>query len=275
MHANDRSRLILIEGLPGTGKTTLARALATTLRSGGREVVLHLEGDLHPVDHQWISRMSPSQYEEAVGTLYQHWVRSAQSEPWEAILARLDEFTRVEDGIVLTAYTKLAFNDVEMWNGLEPFRESEVHDARVGLQEYREIYRQRWFRFAHAHQNDHVAFVFECAFFQSHITELFGHHLAEENTIIAFLAELIAPVRYLNPQIHYIEAQNYADRIRTTGVERGEWLKDVVTWVETSPYGKAHGLQGFEGMMHFFEHRARIEQLAMAHLKLPVHTTVR
>jgi hypothetical protein len=121
MAAGSTTRLILVEGLPGAGKTTLARKFAA-LRVQGWEVALYLEGDLHPCELQWISRMDQSTYNDAVEHLHQHWLRTARSEPWESILANLERCSLMEDGFVLTVYTKLDFADSELWGAMGLFR---------------------------------------------------------------------------------------------------------------------------------------------------------
>lgn len=267
------SRLILVEGLPGTGKTTLAQSLAASLQASGCEVDLYLEGDLHPVDLQWTSLLPPDLYDKALDDLRQCWLRSPQFEPWETILSRLRKLSVIERGRVLTAYTKLDFRDVTMWDGVDVFREHEIHDGRVSVTEFCDTYLRRWQRFAG--NNDQATFIFECAFFQCIVTELLGHHLADENTILDFLAELIDPVRHMKPEIRYIRAANYADCVRAAGETRPNWLPGVINWVETSPYGQENNLRGFDGMMDFFRRRHEIERSAMDRLGLTTHLIAR
>lgn len=275
MRVPGESRLILVEGLPGTGKTTHARAISKSLEADHRQISLFLEGDLHPVDLQWISRVSPQDYRLAAAELHAEWLSSAKSEPWSAIAQRLDDQSTLDNGKVLTAYTRLDFIDVELWDALDRFRSSEVHGGRVSIAEYCDIYLRRWQQFGAEHRDDETTFILECAFFQSHITELLGYHLIPDQKIVSFLRELIEPVRALNPEIHYIKTEDYPHRIQVTAETRDGWLNDVISWVEASPYGQEHELQGFDGAMQFFRHRKEIELQAMRHLDLPVHTIER
>lgn len=270
-----QSRLHLVEGLPGTGKSTMAQTLAKRLAAEGGEVALFLEGDLHPVDLQWISRMTPLAFDNAVNVLYEYWLRSPRTEPWSEIRQCLNDQSSYEDGYILTAYTRLNFRDVELWDGMDLFRAAEIHNGRISLTEYRDIYLRRWHRFAESRNHESTIYVFECAFFQSHISELLGHHLVDDEALLEFLSNLIAPVRLMRPEMHYVSVDDYAMCMCTTARSRGNWLADVINWVESSPYGKQHKLQGFESVLTFFRHREELEQIAMQRLGLPLHRQLR
>ncbi|WKL00602.1 adenylyl-sulfate kinase [Paenibacillus amylolyticus] len=49
-------RLILIEGLPGSGKSTVAQMVSEILKGKGKEVQLFQEGNLdHPADYEGVA----------------------------------------------------------------------------------------------------------------------------------------------------------------------------------------------------------------------------
>ena len=47
------NKLIIIEGLPGSGKTTLAKMIYQRVSSFSSDVRIFVEGDLHPADMAW------------------------------------------------------------------------------------------------------------------------------------------------------------------------------------------------------------------------------
>ena len=48
-----KTKLILVEGIPGSGKSTIAKKIAAFLKEKGLQVKLYNEGDLHPADLAW------------------------------------------------------------------------------------------------------------------------------------------------------------------------------------------------------------------------------
>ncbi|MEC9484926.1 MAG: adenylyl-sulfate kinase [Candidatus Izemoplasma sp.] len=54
--------IIFIEGNPGSGKTTYAKRLKTTLENKGYKVKQYQEGDLHPIDLAWCAIVDESTY---------------------------------------------------------------------------------------------------------------------------------------------------------------------------------------------------------------------
>ena len=56
-------RLLLVEGTPGSGKTSTVRWAARWLARGGARVAAHCEGDRQPADLAWQWWLSPGEFE--------------------------------------------------------------------------------------------------------------------------------------------------------------------------------------------------------------------
>ena len=98
---SNRCKLILVEGIPGSGKTSTARFIQGLLDEAQVPNALYLEGDLdHPADYEGIAWM-PGQELEAY--LQQSGLRRAMIEPYA--------WVEGEDGFI--AYRKLERNHQE------------------------------------------------------------------------------------------------------------------------------------------------------------------
>lgn len=69
------SRLILVEGIPGAGKTTTAKDLRDKLINEGKDVILYEEGMSHPADMAWNAYLNEEEYNtflEKCFKMYEH-----------------------------------------------------------------------------------------------------------------------------------------------------------------------------------------------------------
>ncbi len=57
------ANIIIIEGLPGSGKTTFAQQLYDDLKALGKNPKRFLEGEMHPIDFAWIAVLTDEQYQ--------------------------------------------------------------------------------------------------------------------------------------------------------------------------------------------------------------------
>ena len=60
------SRLILVEGIPGAGKTTTARKIKEKLIDEGKEAILYEEGMSHPADMAWNACLKEDEYNDFI-----------------------------------------------------------------------------------------------------------------------------------------------------------------------------------------------------------------
>lgn len=246
------NKLILVEGIPGSGKTTIANKIKEYFESQGKKVKLYNEGDGHPVDLAWIAYIPIDEYRELIN----------KHPNYGDIIKKNTTF---EEDYALVAYTKLGMHLNE--NTLMKFFENhEIYNARVSLDVFKKILFKRWSQFANNIDEDSIT-IFECAYLQNHINELLAYHNKDVNYIVDYMMELIDKVKNLNPKLIYLTQPSVSETINRVAKERvssdkskyDDWIDLVIEYIESCPYAKAQSLKGYEGVIKFFEVRKMIE----------------
>lgn len=270
-------KLILIEGIPGAGKTTTARKMKKDLTEQGFHVNIYEEGMSHPADISWQAVLSKQEYEEFIHECLKLWKSSVKSITSEELVNRIDEQVRLEEDYALLAYTKIRFPEDRYWSLIGKVASKEMCDGRSSLFDFKKIHLKRWSNFAQkARELDEVN-VFECAFLQNHIFELMGVYEKSDEEILCYLSELIETVKDLNPKIVYIKPDSVeavirkaADERKAPNTSRKDWIDEISGWVSNSNYGMHHNLQGKAGVIEFCSERLRLDQYMLRHLGIPV-----
>ena len=271
------SRLILVEGIPGVGKTTTARKIKAKLIEEGKDVILYEEGMSHPADMAWNACLKEEEYNDFIKKCSKMWEVSKKSISKEELISRIQRQTRIEDNNVILAYTRIDFPEDCYWNLIGDIASKEICDGRKSLDEFRDIHLRRWSKFAEqALLNDNI-YIFECAFLQNHIFELLGVYEKSDEEIYLYLKSLLETVESLSPSIVYIEPSSVEDIIIQAANERKspegsgpDWIDEVANWVSNMNFGKSHNLKGIEGVYYFCKERLRIDKLMIEKLNVPV-----
>ena len=271
------SRLILVEGIPGVGKTTTARKIKAKLIEEGKDVILYEEGMSHPADMAWNACLKEEEYNDFIKKCSKMWEVSKKSINKEELISRIQRQTRIEDNNVILAYTRIDFPEDCYWNLIGDIASKEICDGRKSLDEFRDIHLKRWSKFAEqALLNDNI-YIFECAFLQNHIFELLGVYEKSDEEIYLYLKSLLETVKSLSPSIVYIEPSSVEDIIIQAANERKspegsgpDWIDEVANWVSNMNFGKSHNLKGIEGVFYFCKERLRIDKLMIEKLNVPV-----
>ena len=271
------SRLILVEGIPGAGKTTTARKIKEKLIDEGKEAILYEDGMSHPADMAWNACLKEDEYNDFIKKCSEMWEGSKKSISKEELISRIQRQTRIEDNNVILAYTKIDFPEDCYWSLIGDVASKEICDGRKSLDEFRDIHLRRWSKFAEqALLNDNI-YIFECAFLQNHIFELLGVYEKSDEEIYLYLKILLETVKSLSPSIVYIEPSSVEDIIIQAANERKspegsgpDWIDEVANWVSNMNFGKSHNLKGIEGVFYFCKERLRIDKLMIEKLNVPV-----
>lgn len=249
-----KNRLILVEGIPGSGKTTISKKIKNHLINKGLEVLLYNEGDMHPADMAWNALLNMDEYNNIIDEYKTH----------EKIIKENSIF---EDDYVILAYTKLGFHRKQnkLMNFLE---EREIYDGRVSADTFKQIHLKRWKKFGEEmKENKNKIVIFECSFLQNHVNELLAIHDKDFDYIRDYLNELIGTVTELKPKLIYLNQASIKETINRVAKERVShnkdmypgWLETSIEYFKNSSYGKRNNINGFDGLIRYFEKRQEIE----------------
>lgn len=253
-------RLILVEGIPGSGKTTIAQRIAGFL-SDYKPTNFYQEGDAHPADLAWCACIPKERFEEII-------------DQFPTYEQQMKQHMYEEDGYFIVPYTRFPIEDKAFYQRME---DCEVYNKRVGFKVFSRLHRNKWKRFAKETESKDGYTVFECAFLQNHINELLLYHNKTEDEIEQYLIELIGTVKELDPVLIYLNQPNVRETIRRVSDvridEKGnkDWMEMVIFYTETCPYGKQQGLKGFDGMVELFKARKKIELKVIEQLPIETH----
>ena len=245
------AKLILVEGIAGSGKSTTARKLEQTLGAQGTEVRLFQEGDLHPCDLAWHACVPLAVYEDLLDTFSEH-------------KHALGLYTSLEQDTAYVAYTKLELSpNHPLFTELNRY---EPYQGRVPLDTFRELHLSRWRAFAGRVKEYDTVYIFECAFLQNHVSELMLTYEAPPEAITAHMQALAETVRPLEPYLIYLSPTDIAWVIdhaaqarKSEHPEWKDWFDQVIDYVKNSNYGETNGVTGRAGVLEFFRRRHLLE----------------
>jgi hypothetical protein len=251
-----KSRLIIIEGIPGSGKSSTAQYVAEYLQSRGIQSELFSEGNLdHPADCESMAYFTPQQFEEFVRA----------NVTFESIIRA--EAT-VHEQHVLLSYGKLRANPdipIELINHISKF---EVYE--LPSEKYCEILLKRWNEFAEYQQNKNGVVIFECCLLQNTICKLLVQHNEEHGYILNYLNDLCRSIEKLDPILVYLNPLNISETINKVRIERSSAWLDFAVWYHTQQeYGRTLGFVGIDGYVEVLELRRSLELEILWHL--PIH----
>ena len=205
-----RHRLILLEGVPGSGKTTTARALTNRLRGWGVPARLWVEGQMdHPLDLFGYAYLGPGALDE---------LARAYPGQGEGLALR----SRTYGGHCLTPYRGLALPE-----GLEralAAREFCYTDRpQVPFAAFSEVFAQRFGAFARENAPSASVTVCESVLLQHQIHDLNRLYPAlPREAALGHLQRLAAALAPLEPVLFYLAPSDVADSLARTAAQRGQ-----------------------------------------------------
>ena len=264
-HDGGVGRLLLVEGIPGSGKTTTARSAARWLAGAGARVAVYCEGDPQPADLAWQWWLPPEEF-EAVCRLH------------PGAEAEMRRCAWVGAAGVAVAYTKV---DADRCGGLWP----EVQAAMQGREPFNgtipaatfvDMLAARWAEFgaSEVSADDADVVVFDGAFLQNTLVELVLFADRDADAITVDLRRLVESVARWRPvllrlvPVDPVAALEAVGRERLDPDDRPEWRNAVEAYTADTPWARARGLSSPGALQAYLTHRQRLEAEVLPRLPL-------
>src|SRR5512133_1901326 len=224
------TKLILLEGIPGSGKSTAGEYLQSFLEKAGHCVRFWREGDFdHPADFEGVACLTGLQFQN----LLTH---------YPGLMPLFEEQLTVRGDDHLLKYRKLQQLHPQQLP-LKLIVELSGHDVYDGLtmESYCRLALQRWQDFQKTAEFSNEITILECCFLQNPLTVMLARHNADPQIVrdhILKIADIIEP---LTPLVVYLQPQDVRAALHQIRSERPREWSDFVTWYLTGQaYGKAH-----------------------------------
>ncbi|UOB76764.1 hypothetical protein MQW34_14835 [Bacillus sp. ZJS3] len=242
------TKLIIVEGLPGFGKSTTAQLINDILSQNKIEVELFLEGNLnHPADYDGVSCFNKFEFDRL---LYN------SGDFKEVLLKRVLK----KGSNYLLPYRKIKnefgdqFSD-ELFNDI---LKNDIYE--LPFDRNVELIADKWKDFAEIAREDDKVYIFECCFIQNPLTIGMIKYGEQKEKIINYVMKVAKIIENLNPMLFYVEQDNLEFSFRKALKERNsEWSTGIVDYYTNQGYGKEHNHSGVEGAIKVLEARRNLE----------------
>jgi hypothetical protein len=250
----------MVEGIPGSGKSTFAKKIAEFYTKRGLKTNLYNEGDYQPADLAWNACIPIEKLESVLS-------------PYVDFRDEINKNIHIEDGYAIISYTQVKTENQTFYKDMESY---EVYDNRVPFEVFEILHHKRWEAFSkHAESKDELT-VFECAFLQNHIWQLMLWQLSDVETIKQYFNKLIQTVTELSPVLIYLSQPDIRETVERVAGQRvfnyGSWIDGFIGSIENTPYGRQQGLKGFDGAINHLETRKSAELKVIE--SLPIETII-
>ncbi|WP_141499902.1 hypothetical protein [Paenibacillus luteus] len=242
------SKLVLIEGLPGFGKTTTAGLVHEILTEMNIKSQLFLEGNLeHPADYDGVAYFNENEFNTLLVT----------HEKFKDVLSNLI----IKQGHhYFLEYRKIK-NEYGSSFPDDLLQDVVKHDIyELSLDQNRKLITDKWKTFAENVLRSSDTFIFDCCFIQNPVTMGMIKHDTKKDDIISYVKELANIVERLNPLLIYIEQSDLNHSFRKAVKERPEeWSEGFIEYYTNQGYGKNHSYKGLEGTLQILKARQDLE----------------
>ncbi|MGO4546325.1 hypothetical protein AB4Z29_16140 [Paenibacillus sp. 2TAB23] len=252
-----RSKLVLIEGLPGFGKSTTAKLVHEILAEMNIKSQLLLEGNPeHPADYDGVACLKNDEFDELLRT--------------HANFSDMLNKNMIKDGNhYLIEYRKMnnEYGPSIPDELLHAVAKKDIYELPLDLN--RKLVTRKWMGFTESALSGPDIFIFDCCFIQNPVTMGMIKYDSNKEDVISYVLELAEIMERLNPLLIYVEQKDLDHSFRKAVGERPkEWSEGFIDYYTSQGYGKNQSCKGLEGTLQVLHARREIEKEIFNRLKI-------
>lgn len=246
--------LLLVEGLPGAGKSTLAHSLAEWLTAQRAPAGYWPEGRPdHPVDFEQVAALDVATFDALC----------ERFPDWEAPLRAA---TTAEGDVLVVKHGTVPGLPGAVAAELSAF---DVYDGPITAGLHSRLLTESWRRFGEAPPPAEIQ-VWECVLIQNPVCALIARLDESPAVLEQHVRGLVDAVSSHAPALVYLDTGDPLPALeRVAGSRPSEWLEFVIGYHTEQGFGLRQGLSGFDGYVEFMRHRRRVELELLPRLALP------
>lgn len=242
------TKLIIVEGLPGSGKSTTAQKVYDILKDRGINTEFYWEGNYnHPADFEGVAYFNSEDF---------YILEQAHSTSRDI----LNEIKIKYYNGYLIPYRKameeqqITFEE-ELFNNIT---KNDIYELPIKL--HIELVLSRWNDFVTNYINEDKVVVFECCFIQNPVTVSMLKNNSPKDVTMSYITSLAKKIMPLEPVLIYLEQQDIKASFSKAVRERpNEWFEGFNHYYTNQGYGLANNLKGLDGIVQILEARSKLE----------------
>ncbi|MFS0635961.1 hypothetical protein AB1K84_08645 [Mesobacillus foraminis] len=249
----ERTKLILVEGLPGSGKSTTAQLIHDILLENDIETQLFLEGNLgHPADYDGASYFSKEEYTD--------------------LLTGNDDFKTAFTGMAEERKNGYIIPRFKLSSELPDSLKKVLYDHDIyelPLDIHIELITGKWQEFCRKALHEEKIYIFECCFIQNPVTIGMVKYGAKEDPVIRYIERLAKIIEPLEPWLFYVDQQDVSKSFTKVAGERPEdWFNGFVQYYTQQGFGREIGADGLKGTLKVLQARKSLESVIYSKLQM-------
>lgn len=242
------ARLIIIEGLPGAGKSTVAEITSEVLSELKIQKKFFSEGNKdHPADYDGVAYLLKEQFYKLLEDheILSELIKNKSSMKWQNFLVPYVKLmNEMGDEMPRELVNTLMNNDIYEL----PF---ELHI---------ELLLDRWSDFVADALKSNSTYLFECCFIQNPITVSMIRDDTPKDITIRYIEKLAKIIEPLDPVLIYVDQNDLEASFMKIIEERPtEWLDGFTDYYTNQGIGKEKKLEGVEGTIEVLKLRKKLE----------------